>query len=216
MGAPDTRVSLILRLPDAGDAEAWNEFVGLYRPLIFSLARRGGLQLADAEELTQEVLLAVAGAVTRWEPDPGRGRFRSWLARITRNLLVNYLFDRRRRGWECGGSDFREMIEQHPDPAAVAEAELVQQEYRRCLFWAAAKRVRGQVQETTWQAFYRTAVAGQLPAEVASQLAITAATVYVARSRVLARVKAEVERLDALDDAINDGINEPTSSTKGS
>lgn len=55
MAAPDTRVSLILRLPDAGDAEAWNEFVGLYRPLIFSLARRGGLQPADAEELTQRL-----------------------------------------------------------------------------------------------------------------------------------------------------------------
>jgi len=104
------------------------------------------------------------------------------------------------------------MIEQHPDPAAVAEAELVQQEYRRCLFWAAAKRVRGQVQETTWQAFYRTAVAGQPPAEVASQLAITPATVYVARSRVLARVKTEVERLDTLNDAVHDA----TSSTRES
>ena len=200
MGAPETRVSLILRLPNAADAEAWNEFVALYRPLVFSLARRGGLQQADAEDLTQEVLLGVAGAVARWQPDPQRGRFRSWLARITRNLLVNYLYDRRRRGWECGGSDFREMMEQQPDPAAVAETELVQQEYRRCLFWAAAKRVREQVQESTWQAFYQTAVADKSPADVAVQLHLPVATVYVARSRVLARLKSEVQRLDALQD----------------
>lgn len=67
---PETRVNLILRLPNAADADAWNEFVALYRPLVFSLARRGGLRQADAEELTQEVLLAVAGAVARWTPDP--------------------------------------------------------------------------------------------------------------------------------------------------
>ncbi len=208
MGTPETRVSLILRLPNAADADAWNEFVALYRPLVFSLARRGGLQQADAEELTQEVLLAVAGAVARWQPDPGRGRFRGWLSRITRNLLVNYLFDRRRRGWECGGSDLREMIEQQPDPAAVAETELVQREYRRCLFWAAAKRVRGQVQESTWQAFYQTAVTGQTPADAADQLNLPVATIYVARSRVLARLKQEVQRLDALDEALDEPPDE--------
>lgn len=202
MATPETRVSLILRLPNAADADAWNEFVALYRPLIFSLARRGGLQQADAEELTQEVLLAVAGAVARWTPDPQRGAFRTWLARITRNLLINYLVARRRRGWECGGSDLRELIEQQPDPAAVAEIELVRREYRRGLFWAAAKKVRGQVHEETWQAFYRTAVAGESPADAAAQLKLPVAAVYVARSRVLARLKHEVQRLDALEEAL--------------
>ncbi len=202
MATPETRVSLILRLPNAADADAWNEFVALYRPLIFSLARRGGLQQADAEELTQEVLLAVAGAVARWQPDPQRGRFRSWLARITRNLLVNFLFARRRRGWECGGSDLREWLGQQPDPAAIAETELVRREYRRSLFWAAAKKVRGQVQEATWQAFYRTAVLGAAAADTAAELNVPVAAVYVARSRVLARLKQEVQRLDALNEAI--------------
>lgn len=203
MGTPETRVSLILRLPNAADADAWNEFVVLYRPLIFALARRGGLQSADAEELTQEVLLAVAGAVARWNPDPQRGRFRTWLARITRNLLINYLFDRRRRGWQCGGSDLHELIEQQPAPAAVAETELVSNEYRRSLFWAAARRIRSQMQEATWQAFYRTAVAGQTPADTAAALNLPVASVYVARSRVLAKLKHEVQRLDALQEAIS-------------
>jgi len=205
MCSPETRVSLILRLPNASDADAWNEFVAIYRPVVFSLARRGGLQQADAEELTQEVLLAVASSVSRWQPDEQRGRFRTWLARITHNLLVNFLIQRRRRGWKCGGSDLREWLYQQADPTAVAEAEMVRNEYRRGLFWASSKRVRQQVQESTWQAFYRTAVLGQPASEVAESLKQPVAAIYVSRSRVLARLKKEVLRLDSLEDAIDSG-----------
>jgi RNA polymerase sigma factor (sigma-70 family) len=214
VGTPETRVSLILRLPNASDAEAWNEFVGLYRPIVFATVRRSGLQADDAEEVTQEVLLAVAGAVARWQPNPERARFRTWLARITHNLLVNFLYHRRRRGWDCGGSDFRELMEQQPDPAAVVEAELVQQEYRRCLFWAAANNIRQRVSESTWQAFYQNAVAGRSPTAVAAELGLSVSAIYVARSRVTAKLKAEVQRLDVLNAAVTPALTESIGESK--
>jgi RNA polymerase sigma factor (sigma-70 family) len=154
---PTTRPSLVLRLRDPADGAAWAEFVELYEPLVYRLARAKGLQDADARDITQEVLAAVASAVNRWDPDPAKGRFRAWLSRIARNLLVNFLVTQRHRPRSSGSTSIQELLEAQPaaDPGAVAEFDA---EFRRQAFQWAAERVRIEFSESTWQAFWKTGV----------------------------------------------------------
>src|SRR5262249_54659976 len=88
---PETRHSLLVRLCDRSDREAWDEFAAIYEPAVYRLARGKGFQHADALDLVQEVLWGVAKAIDRWSPDAERGRFRTWLFRVARNVTVNAL-----------------------------------------------------------------------------------------------------------------------------
>src|SRR5262245_16830232 len=111
---PPTRASLLVRLRDPGDEAAWREFVELYGPLVYGYARKQGLQDADAADLTQEVLLAVAGAVGRLDYDPGRGSFRNWLFTVVRNKLSNWRAAAANRLRGTGDSETHRLLEQCP------------------------------------------------------------------------------------------------------
>jgi len=191
---PATRHSLIVKLRDPADAEAWHEFMALYRPLVFRLASRKGLQDADADDLCQEVFRAVAGAIGRWDPDPSRGSFRAWLSRIAWNLLVNFLSRPGQRPLGSGSTSMQELLEAQPD-ADPEESSLYDAEYRRGVFDWAANEVREAFTPPTWQAFWRTAVKGRPPQDVAVELGLSVGAVYVARSRVLGRLRKRIEAL---------------------
>lgn len=191
---PETRPSLLLRLRDARDQRAWSLFLEIYQPVILRLVRGRGLQEADAREVTQEVLLAVSGAIGRWEADPARGAFRSWLATIARNLVVNFLIRQSRHPRGSGDSDVKRWLEERPAPEGELSA-LFDVEAKRQLFRWAADQVRDEFRETTWQAFWKTAVDDVSVNDVARELKMSVGSVYVARSRVMKRLREKVEEV---------------------
>jgi RNA polymerase sigma factor (sigma-70 family) len=192
---PTTRASLLLRLRDSKDHEAWLEFVSLYEPVAYRLLRRHGLQDADAREVMQELFMAVSRSIDRWDPAREQGSFRGWLRRVTRNLVINWLKQRERRVIASGGSELQTMLDILPADAGPETAEF-DQELRRALFQRAAEEVRGQVQPATWQAFWETAVVGTSAVNAAKKLGMQVGAIRVAKCRVLARLQAAVNAME--------------------
>lgn len=189
---PETRTSLLVRMQSLNDEEAWSEFVTIYRPVAYRLARKRGLQDADAEDLAQRVVIAVRRAIANWDADPAKGRFRFWLARIARNAIINAL-TRRPPDAAIGGTAIRELLEEHPEPDHRTQENL-RREQRRSLFRWAAQRIRPEFCEGTWDAFWLTTVEGMSVEEAARELRKTVGAIYAARSRVMRRLKAEIEQ----------------------
>jgi RNA polymerase sigma factor (sigma-70 family) len=189
---PITRPSLLVRIRDLQDQEAWREFVEIYGPVVYGFARKRGLQEADAGDLTQEVLRAVATVAERLEYDPRKGWFRSWLYTVARNKLHDFLAARRRHCPGSGDTAVQELLEEQPEPQDEA---LWDEEYQQQLFTWAAQRVRQRFEEATWRAFWQVAVEGRSPKETAAALGLTLAAVYMAKSRVLAALKKEIQQL---------------------
>jgi RNA polymerase sigma-70 factor (ECF subfamily) len=219
-GAETTRPSLLIRIRDAGDREAWQQFVDLYAPLIYGLARKRGLQDADAADVTQEVFRAVANRIARgrkseirgqksgvrdqesgvgnqgsdlWEYDPKRGSFRSWLYTVTRHKISDSLGRKQARG--TGDTATQMFLEEQPETDQADESDW-QHKYQQRLFAWAAERIQSEFQESTWKAFWQLAVEGKSGEDVARSLDMSVGAVYVAKSRVLARLKKEIEELN--------------------
>jgi RNA polymerase sigma-70 factor (ECF subfamily) len=192
---PNTRLSLLVRLRNGADELAWSEFVSIYEPAIYGFARNKGLQDADARDLCQEVMRSVAKAIDRWDPDPCKGPFRAWLFRIARNLLINLVASERRHPRGSGESDIQRLLELQPSVEST-DSLLFELEYKRRLFHWAAQAIRHEFTESTWNAFWKTAVEDLKAADVARKLTISTGAVYIARSRVIARLRERIEQVE--------------------
>lgn len=188
--APETCPSFCYRLLDAGDAEAWVEFTASYAPLIRRYCQLRGMQEADAADVTQEVMLAVVRNIRRFKLQPNTGAFRGWLFTITRSKFNDWLHRRRHEPERVGGTFALEFVEtqawQEPDQVGEREEEWH-------LFHRACHRVRGQFEDSTWQAFWKLSVEGHSGQDVAQALGISVGAVYIAKSRVLSRLKQSVQ-----------------------
>lgn len=195
---PETRISLILRLGEGGDVQAWQEFADIYVPAIHGLALRKGLQPADAEDVTQEVLFGVARAIERFEPDHSRAKFRTWLSRIARNMIADFCANRTKRPTQQALTDswLQTACSSAPDTYTQHDQEF-DTEYRNAIFHVAAKKIQSRVSPATWNAFEQTHVLGKAAEAVAQELGLSIGALYVARCRVLKMLRAEVEELQS-------------------
>jgi RNA polymerase sigma factor (sigma-70 family) len=193
-----TRASLLVRLRDGSDAEAWREFVRLYAPVVYGFARKRGLQDADAADVMQEVLRSVSSVAPRLEYDPARGTFRGWLFTVTRNKVFNFLDGRKRRVLGSGDSRVQQRLEQQ----AADDGDMAsdwETDYQRTIAAQAMERVKREFQPATWNAFLQTAVEGRSASLVASNVGLSVGAVYVSKSRVIARLRQEIERMQGDD-----------------
>ncbi len=196
MSDPSTRASLLLRIRDRSDREAWEQFVALYRPVVVNLARHRGMQPADADDLAQTVLVAISGAIERFDPEDSRAKFRTYLRTIARRAIVNAM-TRVGPDRADGGTDMMGLLAQQPTPGPTTD--IVEWDYRREIFAVAADQIRNEFNESTWQAFWQSVVEDRPVEEVAAALGRSRGSVYTARSRVMMRLKQKVQELDCRD-----------------
>jgi RNA polymerase sigma-70 factor (ECF subfamily) len=202
-----TRASLFGRLAaDPGGAAAWDEFVRRYGPKVLQWCRRWGLQEADAQDVSQNVLLLVARQVASFRYDPARS-FRAWLKTITRRAWCDWLEAQKRPGRGSGDSQVHTLL------ASVEAGDdlerRVEEEYTRELFEAASARVRLRVELQTWEAFRLTALDGLPGAEAAAKLAMKVGAVFVAKNRVEKMLRETIRELEGDGDDREDDLPAP-------
>jgi RNA polymerase sigma factor (sigma-70 family) len=188
-----TRPSLLLRVRDAMDEDAWSQFVEIYTPLVFGYCRGRGLQESDAADVAQEAMRAVARAIGKFEYNPQRGKFRNWLLTVVQSKLHDFVAQQQRRPELASESSLRSKLE---NEAARPDESHWETDYYRAIFHWAAERIRGEFQTSTWQAFWRTTIEERDGKEVAESLGLSVGAVYVAKSRVIARLKEEIQSVD--------------------
>jgi RNA polymerase sigma-70 factor (ECF subfamily) len=183
-----TSASLLERLRQPGEREAWTRFVNLYTPILFAWTRQLGQQPQDAADLVQEVFLVLMRRMPDFSYDKSKG-FRRWLRTVTLNKWRDACRRRVAGPDTPAGAD----LEQVPGPAKGEELE--EAEYRGHLVNRALQLMQSDFQPITWKACWEFVVNGRPAADVANELAITVNAVYLAKSRVLRRLRTELDGL---------------------
>ncbi len=189
----ETRQSLLLRA-QTGQTEAWKDLVDLYRPLILGWLNRQGVPAGDLEDLSQEVLLSVVKHLPGFEHSGQRGAFRSWLRTIVCSRTADYWRAIDAGTQASGGSGAIAALQQIADPDSALNRQW-DEEHDRYVLHCLLDLVEEEFEPMTLQAFRRLALDGVSGAEVSQELGLSVSAVYVAKSRVLARIRQEADGL---------------------
>lgn len=192
MRTPETRPTLIVRLQGQRNEPAWREFVAAYEPFLQQLVQRQGVPPRHVPDVTQQVLLAIARSLDGWQDDGGAASFRRWVGRVARNVVIKFMGRERRQAGGIGGSDLLEQLHNVPEITDPAQQQAYEFEV---ILWAAEK-VKNEFRETSWQAFWLTTVEQHSIEAVSQQLGVSPGSVYMSRSRVLARIREIVSRVE--------------------
>lgn len=179
-----TPVTLLQRIRDSGDAEAWERLVELATPMLYAWAHRVGLRRDDAADLVQDVFLLLAVKLPEFQYDPSQS-FRGWLRQVT----LNKWQERRRRARSAASLDVEEIDQ---EPAAVETEAFWEGEYREYLVARAMEIMQAEFEPNTWRACWEHVVSGRSAAEVGAELGLTPGAVYVAKCRVLKRLREDL------------------------
>lgn len=185
-----TSLSLLNRVR-SHEQQAWDRFTRLYSPMVYSWARRSGLQDSDAADIVQDVFAVISERLDRFDENRSGSGFRSWLWGVTRNKLLEKGRALQRQPPGGGGTDRQLAIQQ----VAVPEVEPAVQESTRALAHRAIELIRTDFSEQTWQIFWKL-MAGDSAKQVAAAMSVSISSVYTAKSRVLTHLRQELEGLD--------------------
>ncbi len=191
--AADSVSSTLLKLLKTDDPNAWRRLLRLFGPVVYGWCRQTGLQSHDASDVGQEVFRAVAAGISRFQRERKGDSFRGWLWTITRSKIQDHWRRRQSRPEARGGSSAREQMERIPAPDWHESADST--DGGASVSRRALEFLRAEFGERTWRAFWRTTVGRQRPEEVAAALGTTVNAVYLARSRVLRRLREEFGEL---------------------
>ena len=174
------------------DEGAWDQIVQLYGPLVYRLCRLHKIQGDDAQDIVQDVFRAVFGNIARFRRDRPSDSFRAWLVTITRNKIRDYFRKCATRPPAVGGTDMQMQIQQLPDLDWDDSTDESSFDSSSNMLQRIIQLVRGDFEERTWDAFWKTTIEGRSPIEVAEELGVTKWTVYQAKSRVLRRLREDL------------------------
>ena len=207
---PETSHSLIERVNDHADGAAWAEFLGIYQPVVYRMARRRGLQDADAQDVVQQVFASIARSIDTWQAGTDRPPFRAWLTTVARNAITNAL-TRRPRDRAAGSTSVVQQLNEVPAPDETT-SEIIREARREIVHWVATQ-IRPEFTEQTWDIFWKTSIEGVAVADVSASTGRSVGAIYVARHRVLTRLKEKVGEVSQHWDASD--LDEDNKATGG-
>ena len=192
---PEVTASSLLERVRASEQGGWRRLVSLYGPLAYSWCRQAGLKSHDAADVVQEVFRSVFKHIDDFRRDRPGDSFRGWLRTIARNKVRDHWRRERVRPGAVGGTEAHVRLSQVPDNEPPDESEIDNSNEAHVVLRRALELVRSEFENRTWQAFWLTAVEDRDPGQVGAELGMTANAVYIAKSRVLSRVRAEFGEL---------------------